>query len=132
MELSPVRYAHTPDGAEIAWAEMGSGPPLLVIPFGAWGSWIEQMRRVGEMRSWVESLADFRRVLLYDLRGDGYSPPPLPSSLADLVADVIAVADASGSESVDLFASAAKAPVALETGPGTAADASRGSATVTS
>lgn len=37
MELSPVRYAHTPDGAELAWAEMGSGPALLMVnpwPYG--------------------------------------------------------------------------------------------------
>ena len=115
MELSPVRYARAPDGAEIAWAEMGSGPPLLVVPFGASGSWIEQMRRVGEMRSWVEGFAEFRRVLLYDLRGDGYSPPPLPNSLADMVADVIAVADASGSEAIALMTYGVNAPVVLET-----------------
>ena len=121
MELSPVRYARTPDGAEIAWAEMGSGLPLLVVPFGASGSSIEQMRRVGEMRSWVEGFAEFRRVLLYDLRGDGYSPPPLPNSLADMVADVIAVADASGSESVGLLAAAVKAPVPVETADAEAA-----------
>ena len=48
MELSPVRYARTPDGAEVAWAEMGSGPPLLMVSAWPYGCPIELTRRVGE------------------------------------------------------------------------------------
>ena len=44
MELSPVRYAHTPDGAEVAWAELGSGPTALVLPFMGGISTIEGAR----------------------------------------------------------------------------------------
>ena len=46
MELSPVRYARTPDGAEVAWAEMGSGPALLMANTWTFTWSIEMARRV--------------------------------------------------------------------------------------
>ena len=74
MELSPVRYARTPDGAEVAWAEMGSGPALLLVPPAGAASLIESARRVGEARAWVEALAQSRRMMVCDYHGLGCSP----------------------------------------------------------
>ena len=113
MELSPVRYARTPDGAEVAWAGMGSGPTLLMVNAWPYGCAIELARRVGEIRSLMEGLAAFRRVLVTDPRGTGHSPPPLPESADDMIADLWAVADASGSESVSLYGGAEFASVVL-------------------
>ena len=58
-------------------------------------------------------LAEFRRLLWCDVRGTGHSPPPLPTSAEDLIADVWAVADASGCESLTLAEGSTSASVVL-------------------
>ena len=53
-------------------------------------------------------------MLVCDYRGLGDSPPPFPTSIRELVADVVAVADASGSQSLALFSGGLHASVMLE------------------
>ena len=93
---------------------MGSGPPLLMFPAFLGGSPIEAFRRIGPVRTLSEGLAQLRRLLLFDNRGTGNSPPPLPTSAQDLIVDTLAVADGSGTTSFSLMCTGFYAPVALE------------------
>jgi class 3 adenylate cyclase len=102
MDLSPVRYARAPDGAQIAWAEIGSGPPLLYLSHRRWGL-IELVQRTREYGAFVEALGGVRRVICIDSRGVGYSAQRLPRSRGELVTDLFAVADSAGAGSFDLM-----------------------------
>ena len=113
MELSPIRYTRAPDGAEIAWAEMGSGPPLLHFPYVPTCSGIELVRHVGEFQRWCEGLAAIRRVVLFDFRRFGYSAPEPADSIDTLVSDAVAVAGELGSTELGVLSAGPHASLAL-------------------
>jgi len=66
------RYARSADGTSIAWARLGSGPPLVVVPpvpfSNVNGDW-----SVPLLRGAYERLASNCEVILYDGRGTGAS-----------------------------------------------------------
>ena len=60
------------NGMRLAWAELGAGPPVLVLP--AWVSSLDVIVAGRDPRSaLIERLADRHRVITYDRRGTGLS-----------------------------------------------------------
>ena len=92
-----ARYARSGD-VHIAYQVVGEGPIDLVLTFG----WVSHLAYVWEQPSvarFLERLATFTRLILYDKRGTGMSDRvyPLPT-LEQRMDDVRAVMDAAGSE----------------------------------
>jgi 3-oxoadipate enol-lactonase len=82
-------------GVRIAFEERGSGPPLILIHglgYGRWG-W----------RPVLPSLAEQRRVIVFDNRGIGSSDvPPGPYSVRAMAEDAVAVLDAAAVDRADV------------------------------
>jgi len=97
-----TRYARSGD-ASIAYQVAGEGGlDMLFLP--GWISQIEQMWEAPALRRFLERLATFGRLILFDGRGTGLSDRLLgPYSLEQEAEDVVAVLDAAGSERAALF-----------------------------
>jgi class 3 adenylate cyclase len=97
-----TRYAEN-DGASIAYQVVGEGPIDVLTLFG----WITQVEHVWEepsLRRFIERIASFARVILFDRRGTGLSGTPIEGvSLDDDVRDALAVLDAAGSDRTALL-----------------------------
>jgi class 3 adenylate cyclase len=93
-----VRYARTADGVKIAFQVRGEGPVDLVYTLGMAGNFeIEFEARWGTR--FLERLAAFSRVILFDKRGTGLSDRVLGAPDSDMRADDLrAVLDGAGSE----------------------------------
>jgi pimeloyl-ACP methyl ester carboxylesterase/DNA-binding CsgD family transcriptional regulator len=66
-----VRYLNTSDGVRLAWAESGSGPPLVKA-----ANWLTHLQYDSESpvwRHWIEFFSDHFRFVRYDERGCGMS-----------------------------------------------------------
>ena len=92
-----AKYARSGD-VNIAYQVVGDGPIDLVLTFG----WVSHLAYIWEepaIASFLNRLASFTRLILYDKRGTGMSDRvyPLPT-LEQRMDDVRAVMDASGSE----------------------------------
>lgn len=92
-----ARYARSGD-VNIAYQVVGDGPIDLVLTFG----WVSHLAYVWEepaVARFLDRLASFTRLILYDKRGTGMSDRvhPLPT-LEQRMDDVRAVMDAAGSE----------------------------------
>lgn len=97
-----ARYARSGD-VNIAYQVVGDGPIDLVLVLG----WVSHLAYVWEEPSvarFLERLASFSRLILFDKRGTGMSDRvhPLPT-LEQRMDDVRAVMDAAGSERAALF-----------------------------
>ena len=91
-----AKYARSGD-VNIAYQVVGDGPIDLVLTFG----WVSHLAYIWEqpaIASFLDRLASFTRLILYDKRGTGMSDRvyPLPS-LEQRMDDVRAVMDAAGS-----------------------------------
>jgi class 3 adenylate cyclase/pimeloyl-ACP methyl ester carboxylesterase len=97
-----TRYTRSED-ASIAYQIVGEGPlDLLFLP--GWISQVEQLWELPALRRFLERLAGFSRVILFDRRGTGLSERLLARhSLEQEVRDALAVLDAAGSERAALF-----------------------------
>jgi pimeloyl-ACP methyl ester carboxylesterase len=99
-----TRYAHSGD-VNIAYQVAGEGPTDLVYVPG-WVSNIERMWEEVAMGHFLERLASFSRLILFDKRGTGLSDrvsnDRLPT-LEERMDDVRAVLDEVGSERAALF-----------------------------
>jgi pimeloyl-ACP methyl ester carboxylesterase len=108
-----VRYAHTTDGASIAFASHGAGPVLLIAP-NVPLSHVEVEWRHPESRSWFARLALGRTLVRYDHRGSGLSDRPAQDFALDaLVRDIEAVVDALALERFAIFAVRSSGPAAI-------------------
>lgn len=97
-----VRFCKSFDGAEIAYAVSGSGPPVLMLP--SWLSHLEYQWRSVAWRPWLEALSERYRLIRYDPRGCGLSDRNVDALSFDAwVADAAAVADAVGEDSFSLI-----------------------------
>jgi class 3 adenylate cyclase len=89
-------YARSADGGYVGYQTMGSGAVDLLI--GSYGSIsIDSFDELPQLAHFLDSLASFARLVLFDWRGVGLSDPlpddPAPT-LAHSPADVLAVLDA--------------------------------------
>jgi class 3 adenylate cyclase/pimeloyl-ACP methyl ester carboxylesterase len=99
---STTRYARSGE-ASIAYQVVGEGPlDLLFLP--GWISHVEQGWEAPEFRRFLERLAAFTRLILFDRRGTGLSDRVGEAhTLEQDVQDALAVLDAAGSERTALF-----------------------------
>ena len=104
MNVPETRYASS-DGVNIAYQVVGAGPfDLVYVP--GWVSNIEVMWEEPRLASFLERLASFSRLILFDKRGTGLSDPVPDDDLPTLerrMDDVRAVMDAAGSERAALL-----------------------------
>ena len=104
MERSETRYARSGD-LSIAYQVVGDGPfDLVYVP--GWVSNIELMWEEPGLARFLERLASFSRLILFDKRGTGLSDPVSTDGLPTLeerMDDVRAVMDAVGSERAALL-----------------------------
>jgi pimeloyl-ACP methyl ester carboxylesterase len=98
----PIRYARSGD-VHIAHQLVGDGPDDLVY---AWGliSNLEMMWEDVRCADFIQRLARFRRLLLFDRRGQGMSDRiASAASVEDHVDDLVAVMDAAGAARASIF-----------------------------
>ena len=106
-----VRYCTTSDGVRIAYASVGGGRPLIVVP-----GWVTHLHYTWEeaAQAFWKQLARHRRVVRYDGRGMGLSErDPSDISSDARVKDLEAVINVVGSESVELFGMSEGGPTAI-------------------
>lgn len=93
--MAEVRFCTARDGARLAYAVHGRGPPLVRV-----ATWLTHLERDWESpiwRHWLDRLGESHTVLRYDERGCGLSRAALEDlSVETWVADLEAVIDASG------------------------------------
>jgi pimeloyl-ACP methyl ester carboxylesterase len=95
-----TRYAKTADSVHIAYQVVGTGPfDLVYVP--GWVSNVEMMWEEPRLAAFLERLASFARLIVFDKRGTGLSDPVPEAELPGLerrMDDVRAVMDAARSE----------------------------------
>ncbi len=108
-----TRYAKAPDGTSIAYQVVSDGPIDLVYASGIWSN-VELMWEEPAWARFLERLASFSRLILFDMRGVGLSDRgPEPPSIELQRDDVEAVLDAADSEAAVVFGGARAASMAL-------------------
>jgi class 3 adenylate cyclase len=113
--IPQTRYAMAPDGVSIAYQVVGEGPRDLVWVPG-WVSHLEAIWEEPTAARFLERLASFSRLILFDKRGTGMSDRVPPSELPTLeqrMTDVLAVCDAVGSERAALLGVSEGAPLCV-------------------
>ncbi|MCW2631260.1 MAG: hydrolase, partial [Pseudonocardia sp.] len=110
-----TRYAMAPDGVSIAYQVVGEGPrDLIWVP--GWISHLEAAWEEPTLARFLERLASFSRLILFDKRGTGLSDRVPQSELPSLetrIADVLAVCDAVGSQRAALLGISEGAPMCV-------------------
>lgn len=92
-----VHFAKAHDGARLAYALLGDGPPL--VKAANWLSHLEIDWRGPAWTHWLELLSRRRCLVRYDARGNGLSDWEPPSiRFEDFIADLSSVFDAAGVE----------------------------------
>ena len=100
------------DGARIAYAVMGAGPPL--VKTANWLNHLEFDLESPVWRHWFRELSRDHRLLRYDERGCGLSDRDAGSAgLEDWVSDLEAVVDAAGLDRFPLLGISQGGPVAI-------------------
>jgi len=101
-ETPQTRYVES-DGVTIAYQAIGErGLDILFLP--GWISQIEQLWESAAITRFMQRLASFARLIMFDARGTGLSERVRDSySLEQEARDAIAVLDATGSERAALF-----------------------------
>jgi len=104
VDRPETRYAVS-EGVNIAYQVVGDGPfDLVYVP--GWVSNVEMMWEEPRMAAFLERLASFARLIVFDKRGTGLSDPVPDAELPGLerrMDDVRAVMDAAGSERAALL-----------------------------
>jgi class 3 adenylate cyclase/pimeloyl-ACP methyl ester carboxylesterase len=97
--MPETRFVRSGD-VDLAYQVFGSGSRNLLAVAG-WVSHLEVIWELPEFARFLERLGELGRVVMYDKRGSGMSDrPPGMSPLEDHAADVRAVLDAAGMETV--------------------------------
>src|SRR3989440_10158684 len=100
-----IRYAKNGD-VHIAYTVVGDGPVDLVYTTGIWSN-IDVMWDEPRWARYLDRLASFSRLILFDMRGVGLSDRGPEPPVAELqMDDVRAVMDATGSETAVVFGGA--------------------------
>lgn len=112
MPKTEIRFCTSADGARLAYAMHGSGPPLVRV--ATWLTHLESDWDSPVWHHWLASLGETHTVLRYDERGCGLSDPGLGGLSVDTwVADLEAVIDAAGLERFDLLGVSQGAAIAV-------------------
>lgn len=107
-----IEFCRIPDGSRVAYASVGEGPPLVLVP--GWLSHVGQLWSHPAAASALEKLAADHRVIWYDRIGGGLSDRSRPtSSMSDDLAQLEAVLEAAGVERCRLVGYSAGGPVAV-------------------
>src|SRR6478736_6854317 len=107
-----THYAASGD-VNIAYQVVGDGPIDLVFVPG-FVSHLDLQWADPRIARFLEKLASFSRLILFDKRGTGLSDPVAgPASLEDRMDDVRAVMDAAGSERAALFGLSEGGPMSV-------------------
>lgn len=107
-----VRITRSPDGARIAYATTGTGPPLLRA--GHFLTHLQQDWHSPIWRPLLDRMGAGFTLTRYDQRGTGLSDPAPPAlTLEAFVQDLCAVADAAGVTRFPIFAASQGVPVAI-------------------
>ena len=107
-----IKYA-VHDGVHIAYQVVGDGPIDLVYASGIWSN-LEIMWEWPAWARYLNRLASFSRLILFDMRGVGLSDRgPEPPVVELQMDDVRAVMDAAGSETAAVFGGARAAAMML-------------------
>ena len=107
-----IRFCKTADGVRLAYATVGTGPPL--VKAANWLSHVEYDWRTPVWRPLFERLAKHRRFLRYDERGCGLSDWDVDSfSLDAWVRDLETVVDAAGLKRFPLLGISQGGPIAI-------------------
>jgi class 3 adenylate cyclase len=97
-----ARYAKTDDGVHVAYATLGEGPPLVVCPTFVWS--IEWAMEDAACVHFLDRLAEFSKVIIFDKRGTGRSDPIVGApTLEERAEDIRAVMDATLADRAVLF-----------------------------
>jgi class 3 adenylate cyclase len=109
-----THYAVAPDGLHLAYQIVGEGSLDLVF-ISEWTTHVEAQWEFPPLARFLDRLASFSRLILFDKRGVGLSDPlPLDNvpTLERGVEDVSVVMDAVGLQSAAIFATAGAGPMA--------------------
>jgi class 3 adenylate cyclase/pimeloyl-ACP methyl ester carboxylesterase len=101
--------------ADVAYQIVGDGPTDLLFFYGL-GSHVEVLQLLPCLHDFLEQLATFSRVILFDRRGTGASdgvPAGAIPTFEEWTEDVRAVLDAAGSERAVIVAALDAGPVAM-------------------
>ncbi len=109
--LPPIRYARSGD-VEIAYMTIGSGPVDLVLVMG-WLTNLEAYWDEQNFRRFVQRLAGFTRVIVFDKRGMGLSDRTTVGTLEERMDDVRAVMDAADSKRAVLMGNSEGTPLSM-------------------
>lgn len=110
-----TRYARAADGVSIAYQVIGDGPRDLVWVPG-FVSHLEAIWDEPTAARFLERLASFSRLILFDKRGTGMSDRVAADALPSLeqrMSDVLTVCDAAGSERAALIGVSEGAPLSV-------------------
>jgi len=111
-ELPRTRYARNGD-IHIAYQVVGEGPPDLVFTPGMWSN-VELQWEAPPMAHFLNRLASFTRLIVFDPRGGGLSDPGSGTDLLEeRMDDLRAVMDACGSERAAVAGASWGGPLAL-------------------
>jgi class 3 adenylate cyclase len=112
MLTSDTRFAWN-GGVHIAYQVLGSGPIDLVLALG-FGNHIDVLQEWHRCSHFLERLASFARIIVFDKRGMGLSDrPTVLSTFEEQLDDIRAVLDAVGSERSALLGSSEGGPMCL-------------------
>ncbi len=112
MDLPETQYAASGD-LYIGYQAIGAGPPLVYIE--DFGHCIELMWEQPLLQRYLERLASFSQLILFDQRGTGVSDPRPeggPGSLEESIDDIISVATAVGADRTVVLGVGTGGPVA--------------------
>jgi pimeloyl-ACP methyl ester carboxylesterase len=110
-----TRYAKAADGVHVAYQVVGDGPVDMVFVMG-WVTNVEAMWDEPNFARFLDRLASFSRLILFDKRGVGLSDRVPDDRLPDLetrMDDVRAVMDAVGSERAVVFGVSEGGPMSM-------------------
>jgi pimeloyl-ACP methyl ester carboxylesterase len=107
-----IRFCTARDGARLAWASHGSGPPL--VKAANWLTHLEYDWESPVWRYWLEGLAQSHSVIRYDERGCGLSDKDVGKpSIEQWVSDLETVVDAGAIERFTLLGISQGAAIAI-------------------